>query len=158
MVKNNRYIIATQDRELQEWMRRQPGKALMYLHKITPVLEPPSDRSKKFADKKMTEQVSVNTNENEKIKYFKSKEGIVEEEKIAKKKKKIKNPNPLSCKKKKKKSTDNQNQSKNRDGCDGSGGVKDGRVEKVKKGKKIKMSRHLRQHMKVLKMKLNENS
>ncbi|XP_055379074.1 rRNA-processing protein UTP23 homolog [Condylostylus longicornis] len=102
MVKSSKYIISTQDRDLQEKLRRLAGQAIIYLHKATPVLEQPSKASKKFVNRiKMRSLLSKQTEQ--KIKVFKEIEGINKElnvTKIMNKKKKPRGPNPLSCKKK----------------------------------------------------------
>lgn len=145
MVKSNRYILATQDRELQEWIRKQVGQPLVYLHQVTPVLEAPSDKSKDFADQQMDEKVNVQKLETKTISILRMKEGFVEPEVQPKKKKKSKQPNPLSCKKKKAKvhgiDQTKPNTSVNKN---------------AKKGKKVKIPRHLRDHIKILKMTGND--
>ncbi|XP_067625054.1 rRNA-processing protein UTP23 homolog [Eurosta solidaginis] len=110
MTKSSRYIIASQDRTLQASLRKVPGRSLLYLHKATPVLEEPSDASKKYVFKKSQ---SILTNVEEKrIASLKQKGGLSEEEnckKLPKKRKGPKNPNPLSCKKSKKQKGQTQN-------------------------------------------------
>ncbi|KAH8275806.1 hypothetical protein KR026_004801 [Drosophila bipectinata] len=102
MTKDNRYIVASQDRLLQESLRKIPGRCLLYLHKATPVLEAPSKASKKWVQRRaknlmLGKQV-------EKIDYMKEKQGLKPTETTPnpKKRKGPKNPNPLSCKKSKK--------------------------------------------------------
>lgn len=46
-------MIATQDRELQEYLRKKPGQPILYLHKKTPVLEQPSELSRKTVEFKL---------------------------------------------------------------------------------------------------------
>lgn len=103
-VKKNNYIVATQDREIQEWLRLRPGQPIMYLHNRTPVLEQPSDVSKKFIQKKLDKSLDFNKDDETKLSILKKNEGMsVTGEPVKKLKKfKIKHPNPLSCKKKKK--------------------------------------------------------
>lgn len=36
MTTKSRFLISTQDRELQGWIRKQPGIALLYLHQVVP--------------------------------------------------------------------------------------------------------------------------
>ncbi|XP_031617316.1 rRNA-processing protein UTP23 homolog [Contarinia nasturtii] len=107
MIKNNRYVIATQDRELQEYLRKKPGQPIMYLHKKTPVLEQPSELSRKTVEFKLNESFNFGTADEKKLVALKKSEGlpVAEDTKtdLKKKKKKKKQPNPLSCKKKKKK-------------------------------------------------------
>lgn len=136
MVKSNNYIVATQDRELQEWLRQKPGQPLMYLHKKTPVLERPSPASKKIFDKKVDEAVNLNDTDVEKLKTMKTREGVQVETVILKKKKhKKKQPNPLSCKKKQKKSNS------------GKINVERGFVAK-KARQRIKIPKHVKDHLK----------
>jgi U3 small nucleolar RNA-associated protein 23 len=102
LTKENRYIIATQDRDLQEWIRFQTGIALLYLHNVVPTLEEPSEASRRFVDRKLKKSIQVSSFESEQLKLLKKKEGLVKEPKVYKlKKKKKSGPNPLSCKKKK---------------------------------------------------------
>ncbi|XP_055296291.1 rRNA-processing protein UTP23 homolog [Sitodiplosis mosellana] len=106
MIKNNRYVIATQDRELQDYLRKKPGQPIMYLHKKTPVLEQPSELSRKTVEFKLNESFKFGTADEKKLVAIKKSEGIPVAERDAQpklKKKKKKQPNPLSCKKKKKK-------------------------------------------------------
>lgn len=98
----SRYIIATQDRELQDQMRQIPGVPLMYLHGKAPTLEPASQKSREYAEK-LLQNVGMNKLEQETLKSLKEQSGLREEEQKAKKKRKKGGPNPLSCKKKKKK-------------------------------------------------------
>ncbi|EDW64394.1 rRNA-processing protein UTP23 homolog [Drosophila virilis] len=103
MTKDNRYIVASQDRLLQASLRKVPGRCLLYLHKATPVLEAPSDASKKWVQKR-AKNLMLGKQE-EKIQYMKEKQGLKPTETPVhpKKCKGPKNPNPLSCKKSKKK-------------------------------------------------------
>ncbi|RZF41113.1 hypothetical protein LSTR_LSTR002745 [Laodelphax striatellus] len=97
----NRYIIATQDRELQDVVRGVPGTPVLYLHQKAPTLEEPSRLSLKIAQEKATQRFSVTDIDHENIKKMKEVVFGPQEEKTKKKKKKG-GPNPLSCKKKKK--------------------------------------------------------
>lgn len=95
--------MASQDRALQAILRKVPGRCLLYLHKAAPVLEAPSDASKKWVHKKANNLLTQK--DEKKIVYLKQKEGLVnktEGEQIKRKPKGPKNPNPLSCKKSKK--------------------------------------------------------
>lgn len=104
MAKSNNYMICTQDIDLQEWLRKRPGKPLIYLHGITPVFEAPSTESRNFVDEKSLNLVEQSADkkrlESRVKKEFKDK--VVQNKEFKRKVKK--NPNPLSCKKKKKKS------------------------------------------------------
>ncbi|XP_061402106.1 rRNA-processing protein UTP23 homolog [Musca vetustissima] len=103
MTKDSRYIVASQDRNLQASLRKVPGRCLLYLHKAAPVLEAPSDASKKWVDKKARNLLPAEAEK--KIEYLKKKEGLIthkSDEKAPRKHKGPKNPNPLSCKKSKK--------------------------------------------------------
>lgn len=101
MVKENHYVIATQDRDLQEWIRKQIGIALLYLHNVVPHLDEPSEASRKFVSRKTKAATQVSSFEGERLKELKKKEGLIVAPKAVRvKKKKVKGPNPLSCKKK----------------------------------------------------------
>ncbi|XP_037951932.1 rRNA-processing protein UTP23 homolog [Teleopsis dalmanni] len=104
MTKDSRYIVATQDRTLQDRLRKVPGRCLLYLHKATPVLEEPSNASKKYVSKKSKDLLPAKIGE--KIDHMKQTQGLKsstgKEETSKKKHKGPKNPNPLSCKKSKK--------------------------------------------------------
>lgn len=110
IVKDNHYVIATQDRDLQEWIRRQVGIALLYLHNVVPHLDEPSEASKKFINRKSKASTKVSSFEDKRLLQIKKKEGLIVEPKIIKprKMKKLKGPNPLSCKKKKVKLPDDK--------------------------------------------------
>ncbi|XP_029669675.1 rRNA-processing protein UTP23 homolog isoform X1 [Formica exsecta] len=131
--KNNssRYIIATQDRELQDKLRLIPGVPLIYLHGKTPTLESPSEASRKCAEV-MQKDLGMTTWQKENIKVLQEQVGIVQEkyDKL-KKRKKIGGPNPLSCLKKKKKPEIIS--SKN--------GTKSGKIRK----RKIKIAPHIKE-------------
>lgn len=106
MCKQNNYIIATQDRELQEWLRQRPGQPLMYLHQRTPVLEQPSVASRKHSERKQDETHDFGERDAKRLNFLKRAAGLKVEADVPvlpKKKFKKKQPNPLSCKKKKKK-------------------------------------------------------
>ncbi|BFF95965.1 rRNA-processing protein UTP23 homolog [Drosophila madeirensis] len=103
MTKDNRYIVASQDRLLQESLRKIPGRCLLYLHKATPVLEAPSKASKKWVLKQAKDLMLGK--HAAKIDYMKEKQGLKPAEATTSsstKRKGPKNPNPLSCKKSKK--------------------------------------------------------
>ncbi|XP_041979439.1 rRNA-processing protein UTP23 homolog [Aricia agestis] len=132
----NHYILATQDRDLQEKLRLKPGIPLLYLHNKSPTLEKPSKASYNKAGLSMesNKYMFISETQNEALKNIKKAMGVeekLEEQKIIVKRKKPKNPNPLSCKKKKKKSNSGQN-TKNK-------AVLDGKVKKRKKNKIIKI-------------------
>lgn len=98
-----RYIIATQDRELQDILRKIPGVPVLYLHGKAPTLEAPSQASREYAEN-IRKGLGMSEWEKENIKTLKEAAGLAEisESKIKKKRKKG-GPNPLSCLKKKKK-------------------------------------------------------
>lgn len=142
IVKENRYIIATQDRDLQEWIRRQVGIALLYLHNVVPTLEEPSLATRNFVDRKSKKSLKVSEFEGEQLVQMKKKEGIVEEKKVIKVKHKKKGgPNPLSCKKKKIKINNNQGKTN---------GVKNKAIDK-KKRKRIQLPKHIKEEIKKIK-------
>ncbi|XP_014468234.1 PREDICTED: rRNA-processing protein UTP23 homolog [Dinoponera quadriceps] len=99
---SSRYIVATQDRELQDKLRTLPGVPIVYLHGRAPTLESPSEASRKYAEV-MQKNLGISAWEKENMKVLKKQAGIVEEESKRKKRKKNGGPNPLSCLKKKKK-------------------------------------------------------
>lgn len=92
---------------MQDYLRGKPGQPVLYLHNRTPVLEQPSEISRKTVEFKMNESFTFGKVDEKKLNSLKRSEGLpVPEPEEAKKKtkKKKKQPNPLSCKKKKKKS------------------------------------------------------
>lgn len=126
------YILATQDRDLQEKMRLKAGVPLLYLHNKSPTLEKPSKASYNKADSTLEANkfMFISKTQDESLKNMKKTLGIddkTEEQKVVVKKKKVKNPNPLSCKKKKKKPKVDTNKKLN--------GVVEGKVRKRKKSK-----------------------
>ncbi|XP_039765029.1 rRNA-processing protein UTP23 homolog isoform X1 [Pararge aegeria] len=131
--KNDKhYILATQDRDLQDKMRSKPGVPLLYLHNKSPTLEKPSETSYTKAGQTLEANtfMFISQNQNEALKTMKKTLGVEEKEEANKalpKKRKHKNPNPLSCKKKKKKSGLKQDEKRDK--------VIDGRVRKRKKSK-----------------------
>ncbi|XP_069364737.1 rRNA-processing protein UTP23 homolog isoform X2 [Maniola hyperantus] len=131
--KNDKhYILATQDRDLQEKMRLKPGVPLLYLHNKSPTLEKPSPASYSKAGHTLEANpfMFISQTQNESLKNMKKTLGVEEKEEVSKvviKKKKLKNPNPLSCKKKKKRPGKKQDEKKDK--------VIEGRVKKRKKSK-----------------------
>ncbi|XP_063703137.1 rRNA-processing protein UTP23 homolog [Culicoides brevitarsis] len=137
MAKKSHYIIATQDRDLQDWIRLQAGIPLIYLHQVAPILEGPSERSLKKVDKVTEKVINVSKIQEERLNFYKKKEGLIKEEtKTPPKKRKVKGgPNPLSCKKKKTpKGTEEHTKNP----------VKNGKVEK-KPRKRIKIPKHVKE-------------
>lgn len=149
MSRQSNYVIATQDRALQESIRQIAGVPLLYLHQVAPTLEQPSDASKKFVEKKTKKTLSLSTLEEDKLKYFKKKEGLAVEDKTNSlmKKKKLKGPNPLSCLKSKKSS---KNKSKSSTSTQKSEGVKEKIIAK-KPRVRVKIPKHVREHLKSVK-------
>ncbi|KAJ2944468.1 hypothetical protein O0L34_g3813 [Tuta absoluta] len=125
------YILATQDRDLQEKLRQKAGVPLLYLHNKSPTLEKPSKASYEKAGQTIeaNPNLFISETQNEVLKNMKRALGVedkVDEPKVIIRKKKTHNPNPLSCKKKKKNP--------------GSGKEKKGVVEgKVRKKKRKKL-------------------
>lgn len=102
MVKENHYVVASQDRDLQDWIRHQAGIALLYLHNVVPHLDEPSEASKKFLSRKTKASTKVSSFEGERLTQIKKREGLVKKPPVkVRKLKKKGGPNPLSCKKKK---------------------------------------------------------
>ncbi|XP_053988703.1 rRNA-processing protein UTP23 homolog [Hylaeus anthracinus] len=134
--KNNssRYIVATQDRELQDILRKIPGVPIIYLHGKAPTLEAPSQASRKYAEN-IRKELGMSSWETENIKTLKEAAGLTEKSELKlKKKRKKSGPNPLSClKKKKKPQTEISNNTT---------GKKSG---KVKKRKKMKIAAHVKE-------------
>lgn len=128
---SSRYIIATQDRELQDKLRQIPGVPLTYLHGKTPTLESPSDTSRKFAEV-IQKDLGMTIWQKENVKILQKQAGIMQEKdgKLKKRKKKG-GPNPLSCLKKKKKPETILNKK----------GTKSGKVRKSK----IKIAPHIKE-------------
>lgn len=134
--KNNssRYIVATQDREFQDVLRKIPGVPIIYLHGKAPTLETPSQVSREYAEK-IRKGLGMTEWEKENIKTLKEAAGIAENTQVKLKKKKKKGgPNPLSCLKKKKKPQTGV--SKN---------LKETKSGKVKKRKKPKIAAHVKE-------------
>ncbi|XP_070170282.1 rRNA-processing protein UTP23 homolog [Polyergus mexicanus] len=132
--KNNssRYIIATQDRELQDKLRLISGVPLIYLHGKTPTLESPSEASRKCAEV-IQKDLGMTTWQKENIKVLQEQAGIIQQkDDKLKKRRKMGGPNPLSCLKKKKK-PEIIISSKN--------GTKSGKIRK----RKIKIASHIKE-------------
>ncbi|KZC10883.1 rRNA-processing protein UTP23 like protein, partial [Dufourea novaeangliae] len=130
---SSRYIIATQDRELQGILRKIPGIPIIYLHGKAPTLEAPSQVTREYAEK-IRKGLGMSTWEKENIKTLKKAAGLEEntEKKLQKKRRKG-GPNPLSCLKKKKKShTEIPKNVINKSG-------------KVKKRRKVKLAAHIKE-------------
>lgn len=132
-------MIATQDRLLQDQLRKVPGVPIMYLHGKAPTLEPPSQKSREFAEQLRGKAVMTDQQE-ETIKTLKKQSGLEPDATLRPKKKRGKGgPNPLSCKKKKKKETSGQT-SANTSRTNESG--------KVRKRKRIKIPNHVKEVLK----------
>lgn len=142
-IKGNNYIIATQDRELQEKLRAKPGQPILYLHKRTPVLEQPSEASRKFSNKEIDKTIQFGDTDVDKLKAMKRNEGVDDAHEFTGKKKKFKKkqPNPLSCKKKKKTKLTTAGQ---RNGE----GVRDKAIEKKQRTRnRKKIPTHVKEHL-----------
>lgn len=124
----SRYIIATQDQELQDAVRRIPGAPLLYLHHKTPTLEEPSKVSIKVANKQCHARFGVSEHDSKTLSGLKLATFGPQQETKPKKKKKKGGPNPLSCKKKQKKPNSNENKS----------------ADKKRKRKRIKLPKHVK--------------
>uniref|UniRef100_A0A182Q744 rRNA-processing protein UTP23 homolog n=1 Tax=Anopheles farauti TaxID=69004 RepID=A0A182Q744_9DIPT len=146
MTKTCHYIVATQDRALQEWVREQPGVPLFYLHNgSVPTMVQPSEAHRQAAAQGQKTRVGIRELDEKTIHALKVKEGLVPVEPTAPKpmKKKQKNPNPLSCKKSKKKQNVQQNGTADKPTKAGEGGV-----VKKKARKRIKLPKHVIEHLK----------
>lgn len=105
MSKKSRYLVATQDRDLQDWIRTQAGIPLIYFHQVAPILDAPSEVTMKKVEKVSGKVMEVTKVQENRLNFYKKKEGLqVEDTKTAtqKKRKQKGGPNPLSCRKKKK--------------------------------------------------------
>lgn len=117
----------------------------MYLHQRTPVLEQPSDASRKFS----ADRLDATTNLDEKrLICMKRAAGVPIEEAVTaiKKKFKKKQPNPLSCKRKKKSAKLSPSKAV-------SEGTKNGVQDKViqkKARSKVKIAKHVKQELKIV--------
>lgn len=140
--KNDKhYILASQDRDLQEKLRKKAGTPLLYLHNKSPTLEKPSKASYDKAGHTLEADphIFVTEAQNVALQQMKRALGIevtTEEPNLSVKRKKIHNPNPLSCKKKKKKTVTT---------ADGKGEVSE---HKVRKRKKKKIPKHVKEQLK----------
>lgn len=135
--KNNssRYIIATQDRELQDNLRNIPGVPIIYLHGKAPTLEAPSRSSQEYAEN-TRKGLGMTEWERENMNVLKEAAGLVKETQAPiKRKKKKGGPNPLSCLKKKKKKLQKED-TKN---------IKEKKSGKIRKRKKIKIAAHIKE-------------
>uniref|UniRef100_A0A182JIB4 rRNA-processing protein UTP23 homolog n=1 Tax=Anopheles atroparvus TaxID=41427 RepID=A0A182JIB4_ANOAO len=143
MTKTCHYIVATQDRALQDWVRAKPGIPLFYLHNASvPTLVQPSEVHRQIAAQGQKGLSEVRSLDQSTLSTLKVKEGIVQPETTVKrKKKKTKNPNPLSCKKPKKTKPETKGKSENSSGKTPS--VADGGVVKKKTRKRIKLPKHV---------------
>lgn len=138
----NRYIIATQDRELQAHLRNIPGVPVMYLHQIAPVLEQPSEESLKTAKFNIESRFGVSKVQGTALSKLKEKSGIIDDkDDKPKRKKKKSGPNPLSCLKKKKKG----NPSNNNNSSNNNGVVKK-QTEKPHR-KRVKIPKHVKEEL-----------
>ena len=132
---SSRYIVATQDRELQDILRKIPGVPIVYLHGKAPTLEAPSQASREHAEN-VRKGLGMSEWEKENMRTLKEAAGLVEQPDLKlKKKQKKKGPNPLSCLKKKKKKKQQTDISKN------TAATKSGRV---KKRKNMKIAAHVK--------------
>lgn len=140
--KNDKhYILATQDRDLQNKLREKAGVPLLYLHNKSPTLEKPSPASYAKAGQTLEGNANlfITETQNEALQTMKKVLGVeeaVEPPKFPIKKKKQHNPNPLSCKKKKKKPVNNNKKAET---------VAEG---KVRKRKKKKLPQHIKEQLK----------
>lgn len=116
----------------------------MYLHKRTPVLEQPSEASRKFSNKKIDKTIKFGEVDVNKLKAMKRSEGVDDADELPVKKKqfKKKQPNPLSCKRKKKRSEGQVNGNKSKDG------VRNKTIEKKQRSRsRKKIPKHVTEHL-----------
>ncbi|XP_052894327.1 rRNA-processing protein UTP23 homolog [Anopheles moucheti] len=147
MTKSCHYIVATQDRALQEWVRGNPGIPLFYLHNgSVPTLVQPSEVHRQAAADGQKNRVGIRELDQKMIQALKVKEGIAAPETpVRKKPKKPKNPNPLSCKKSKKKKNDATNERNESERNPAT--VRDSGIVKKKSRKRIKLPKHVIEHL-----------
>ncbi|KAJ1519141.1 hypothetical protein ONE63_011261 [Megalurothrips usitatus] len=140
---SDRYIFATQDRDLQKSIRSVPAVPLLYFHNKAPTLEQPAEESLKAATKATNAVCGISKYEEAQLAKLKEEElGIKPNTEPASNKKKRKGgPNPLACKKKQKKSNLVPNQSQ----AAGSG------IEKKKRRKRIKIPQHVKEEVQRMK-------
>ncbi|KOB66719.1 Uncharacterized protein OBRU01_20858 [Operophtera brumata] len=139
------YILASQDRDLQNILREKAGVPLLYLHNKSPTLEKPSKVSYDKAGQTLEADphIFISETQNEALKSMKIALGVedtAEKKKIHVRKKKPHNPNPLSCKKKKKKLGKN-----GQPALTGKGPQKGVNEGGVRKKKKKKLPKHLKE-------------
>lgn len=140
--KNARYVIATQDRDLQKILRNIPGIPIMYLHQVAPILEQPSEESLKIAKANTENRLGVSSFQEKILAKLKENSGIVEDTDKPKRKKKKKGANPLSCLKKKRKSNSDNKVVKKGIGTIGAKETED----KVRR-KRIKLPKHVKEEL-----------
>uniref|UniRef100_A0A1B6DG47 rRNA-processing protein UTP23 homolog n=1 Tax=Clastoptera arizonana TaxID=38151 RepID=A0A1B6DG47_9HEMI len=129
---HSRYIIATQDRDLQNDVRGIPGTPLLYLHYKTPTIEEPSKITLKDSKDKINERFGVRKQDETTLSNLKRTTLGISEDLKPRRKKHKSGPNPLSCKKKKRKLQINQSNN----------------CEKTKrKRKRIKLPKHVKQEL-----------
>ncbi|XP_053675423.1 rRNA-processing protein UTP23 homolog [Anopheles nili] len=147
MTQTCHYIVATQDRALQEWVRSNPGIPLFYLHNNSvPTLVQPSEAHRQAATDGQKNRVGMRAIDQTTIHAMKVKEGLVAPDDVErKKKKKLKNPNPLSCKKSKKKKILSVRliETQNKPSVDG-----DEKITTKKARKRVKLPKHVVEHLK----------
>lgn len=143
MTKTCNYIVATQDRNLQEWIQARAGIPLFYLHNnVVSTLVQPSEASVRAAAEKTHAKVQVREVDEKTLNSLKRKEGLlVETEPRPKRPRKKKHPNPLSCKRPKKGKKGESVPSGKQEG------VQDHPIEK-KKRKRVKLPKHVIEHLK----------
>ncbi|XP_014208397.1 rRNA-processing protein UTP23 homolog [Copidosoma floridanum] len=133
----SRYMVATQDKDLQAKLVDLSGVPLLYLHGQVPTMKPPSKTSQSFAEKLIQETAGMTEEQEKIIKEMKVKCGLEKDTVDIKKKKKKGGPNPLSCKKKKKENVHINNASENK-----------AKIGKVHKKKRIKIASHIKEALK----------
>ena len=73
--KQMKYVVATQDKDLRLLLGAIPGVPLVYFNKVTLVLEPPSETSKRFSQKLEHKKVSLKESEVEILEHLVVKSG-----------------------------------------------------------------------------------
>ncbi|XP_014259610.1 rRNA-processing protein UTP23 homolog [Cimex lectularius] len=98
----NRYMIATQDRELQAKVKRVKAAPILFIFNKAPTLEEPSPYTQFLAKRQMNEICGLSEDERKVLNEFKEAVLGPQTPVFKKRRKKKGGPNPLSCKKKKK--------------------------------------------------------
>ena len=101
----NRYIVATQDRELRDKLRAIPGVPLIYINRAVMILEPPSPATIMTKEERERGKVGLSAEEaavlgkRKRVTKIEKVEGVESATETKKRKRGPKEPNPLAVKK-----------------------------------------------------------